>query len=296
LADPANQDLLLDFLNGVLRPTAAITAVTILNPYNPAEFVGGKETIVDVKATDSEGVVYQIELQVRVGKTLPERILYTWAHVYHGQIGEAEAYAKLKPACSIWILEGALFPEELGFHHRFAVMDPHSRLVLSPQLDIHVLELRKLGPLGTVDPGRPLDAEARWLYFLKEGGRWATLPAALQSPEMRKAMSVLERFSDAQRDLALYQSRVDYLHVQRTLEVEREEDAARLAELEAALAEVQAEKEQERAEKEKVQAEKEQERVEKERHRAGRAEAEAKLERLRQVLLAAGIDPDTSSN
>jgi multidrug efflux pump subunit AcrA (membrane-fusion protein) len=109
-------------------------------------------------------------------------------------------------------------------------------------------------------------------------------------------MSVLERFSDAQRDLALYQSRVDYLHVQRTLEVEREEDAARLAELEAALAEVQAEKEQERAEKEKVQAEKEQERVEKERHRAGRAEAEAKLERLRQVLLAAGIDPDTSSN
>ena len=57
LADPANQELLLVFLNRVLRPTPAIPAVTILNPYNSAELVGGKETIVDVKATDSEGVV-----------------------------------------------------------------------------------------------------------------------------------------------------------------------------------------------------------------------------------------------
>lgn len=109
LGDPANQDLLLDFLNGVLRPAVPIVAVTIQNPYNPKEFVGDKETIVDVKATDSEGVVYQIEVQVRVGKTLPQRILYTWAHVYHGQIGESDAYAKLRPACSIWILEGSLF-------------------------------------------------------------------------------------------------------------------------------------------------------------------------------------------
>ncbi len=71
LADPANQDLLLIFLNRVLRPTPAIPAVTILNPYNSAELVGGKETIVGVKATDSEGVVYPIELQAPRRRPLP---------------------------------------------------------------------------------------------------------------------------------------------------------------------------------------------------------------------------------
>ena len=117
----------------------------------------------------------------------------------------------------------------------------------------------------------------------------AALPAALQSPEMQKAMSVLERFSDAKRDLALYQSRVDYLHVQATLEAEKEEDAERLARMEAENTEAE--------EREALAvAALEQERAEKEQERAGRAQAEAKLERLRQVLLAAGIDPDTSSN
>ncbi len=252
--------------------------------------VGARHGGLLVKAIDSEGVVYQLEVQVRVGKTLPQRILHTWAQVHHGQIGESDAYAKLKPACSISILAGTLFPDQPGFHHRFAVTDPRTQLVLSPQLDIHVLELRKLQPLRLATAaGTALDAEARWLYFLKEGGRMAALPAALQSPETQKAMSVLERFSDAKRDLALYQSRVDYLHVQATLEAEKEEDAERLARMEAENTEAE--------EREALAvAALEQERAEKEQERAGRAQAEAKLERLRQVLLAAGIDPDTSSN
>lgn len=138
----------------------------------------------------------------------------------------------------------------------------------------------------------------------------AALPAALQSPEMSKAMSVLERFSDAKRDLALYQSRSDFLHVQRTLEVEDEEKAKEKARLEAENSRLETEMnkleaEKSRAEEREAQAlaTVEHERAEKAhaeagkaQAEAGKAQAEAKLERLRELLLAAGIDPDASSN
>ena len=147
-----------------------------------------------------------------------------------------------------------------------------------------MLELRKLAHRDLHHSSAELDARARWMHFLKEGGRWSTLPAALRSPEMEKAMRVLHRFGDAQRDLALYQSRMDYLRLQRTLEQEEEETAAELAAVKAALAQAEAEREQERADNQRLRVEKERERVEKERERAEK-------ERLRARLIAAGLLP-----
>ena len=41
-----------------------IATVDILNPYNDKEFVEDKLSIVDVKARDNEGNLYQIEIQL----------------------------------------------------------------------------------------------------------------------------------------------------------------------------------------------------------------------------------------
>ncbi len=38
--------------------------MTLLNPYNEREFIGDKLTIVDVKAIDESGKMYQIEIQL----------------------------------------------------------------------------------------------------------------------------------------------------------------------------------------------------------------------------------------
>ena len=152
-----------------------------------------------------------------------------------------------------------------------------------------MLELRKLAHRDLHHSSAELDARARWMHFLKEGGRWSTLPAALRSPEMVKAMRVLHRFGDAQRDLALYQSRMDYLRLQRTLEQEEEETAAELAAVKAALAQAEAEREQERADNQRLRVEKERERAEKERERAEKERERAEKERLRARLIAAGL-------
>ena len=43
---------------------APLTGVDILNPYNDKEFLEDKLSIVDVKARDNNGNLYQIEIQL----------------------------------------------------------------------------------------------------------------------------------------------------------------------------------------------------------------------------------------
>ena len=53
------------FLNAILADdlVAPISEVEILNPYNDKEFLDDKLSVVDVKAKDSGGRLYQIEIQ-----------------------------------------------------------------------------------------------------------------------------------------------------------------------------------------------------------------------------------------
>jgi predicted transposase/invertase (TIGR01784 family) len=80
LGSVENRNLLVHFLNAILTRdlSSPITEVEILNPYNDKEFLDDKLSVVDVKAKDSEGRLYQIEIQLLTYRHLPERMVYTW--------------------------------------------------------------------------------------------------------------------------------------------------------------------------------------------------------------------------
>ena len=90
------------------------------------------------------------------------------------------------------------------------------------------------------------------------------LPEIINTPKMRQAMAVLERFSEKEADYHLYQARQNAIREEKTRQklledaLRREEDAVR--------------------EKEEAVRDKEQEK--------------AKNERLMEILKKAGIDPD----
>ena len=281
LGSPRHSDLLLDFLNGVLRPTPPIAQVQILNPYNEREFEGDKLTIVDVKATDERGVVYQVEIQLERRPSLPARMLYNWSSLYHEQLVSGDDYDRLRPVVCIWVLRNNLLTQSPACHHQFLLHDPEHRVTLSEHIALHILELAKWHRgHGT------LDGRDRWLYFFKEAREWNALPPEIETPEMRRAMAVLREFSEKQLNHMQYMSRLDALRLHRQRERELREVTAR-AEKEKA----RAEKEKARAEKEKARAEKETARAEKEKARALRAEEEEA--RLRALLMERGIDPGT---
>lgn len=60
-----NKDLLLSFINSVMEDSGfpKIVKVHLKNPFNYKEFSVDKESILDVRAEDEEGTIFNIEVQ-----------------------------------------------------------------------------------------------------------------------------------------------------------------------------------------------------------------------------------------
>ncbi len=236
-----NRNLLVHFLNAVLvgELSTPISVVEILNPYNEKEFLDDKLSIVDVKAQDQQGQVYQIEIQLASYRSLLARIVYTWADLYCQQLHSGQDYAVLQPTYAIWLLAENLFPNDPDYARDLRLCDKQGR-ALEAHGGIWLLELDKF-------VAKRVDTEQqRWLKFFKEGEQLddAALPEWMNTDEMRQVMSTLRRFSEKDRDYHAYQARQNYLRQQRTiekeLEQERQEKQAALQREEAALQEKQA--------------------------------------------------------
>jgi len=205
LGSEENKNLLIHFLNAVLEPASKIKEIVLNNPYNEREFVGDKLTVVDVKALDENKCHYQIEIQLVLHAAISARMLYTWSSLYHSQISKGDHFSELKPVISIWILNESLFDNVKDFHLPFVLYNQKNKLVLSDDIEIHLLQLQKWQ-----SPQIETEKE-RWIYLFKEGKNVDvdTPPEVLHTDEMRQAMEVLNRFSENQDDYLLYQSRLD---------------------------------------------------------------------------------------
>jgi len=215
-----NRNLLTHFLNAVLADdlSTPIAEVEILNPYNDKEFLDDKLSVVDVKATDSAGRLYQVEIQLLAYRHLPERMVYTWCDIISQQLQSGEDYSLLRPVYSIWLLAENLLPSVGGYAHEYTLRDRQGR-TLGGLGGIHLLELKKF----TAE--RIETEEQRWLRFFKEGEQLddAALPDWMDTDEMRQAMNTLKLFSEKERDYHAYQARQNYLREQRTIQLEMEQ-------------------------------------------------------------------------
>ena len=95
LGSVENKALLIHFINAILNRAnrARITDVEITNPYNEKEFISDKCAIVDVKATDDTGKLFQIEIQLAIYSELIPRIVYGWSDLYSNQPCRVGIYA-----------------------------------------------------------------------------------------------------------------------------------------------------------------------------------------------------------
>ena len=236
-----NRNLLVHFLNAILSAdlTTPIAAVDILNPYNDKEFLEDKLSIVDVKARDNEGNLYQIEIQLVNFTDLPERILYNWADIYSEQLRNGEGYYRLRPTYSIWLLAENLIKADSDYIHTYKLRDTKGR-VLNNHCGIWLLELQKF-----CEP-QVVNEQQRWLRFFKEGEQLnddSGLPDWMTTEEMRQAMSTLKQFSEKDRDYHAYQARQNFLREQLSrqheLDEERQAKNEAIQREQAALAEIE---------------------------------------------------------
>jgi predicted transposase/invertase (TIGR01784 family) len=181
--------------------------VTIENPYNLQDFQNDKLSILDIRAVDQRGAIYDVEMQLSTHSGLVKRIVFYGCEVYAGQLKAGDDYSVLKPVYSICLLEGQLWDDSPKVHHAFRLVDQDSGRLLGETLEIHTLELGWYNlQESDLETASLLN---RWLYWLLHAHQYdaQTLGSLFSQPEFQKATDSIDRIAKKTEDKAMYDTR-----------------------------------------------------------------------------------------
>lgn len=201
-----NKDILIDFINSVVSEKDKVTDLQIKNPYNPKNFRQDKLSILDVKAQDTEGKWYNIEMQIMDQDYFDKRALYYWAKLYTGQMSEGMRYGQLTKTISINILNFSCLEDE-EYHNTYKLKNINTNTDYLDHLEIHFIELKKYNEKFTT----VLD---RWTNFLKKAETYSkeNIPKELEEVKsIKKAIKVLEEASMTREELERYEEGLKWL-------------------------------------------------------------------------------------
>ena len=217
LGKEENSDLLVNFINAVLVDADFDPIVTALvkNPFNLRNFVNDKESILDVKAVDDSGRIYDIEIQNAGGSNYRNRAIFYWSRNYSAQLKDSENYNKLKPVVSINLLgvDFGLFKDNLKIHRCFLAIDKNDRaLILTDHFQLHFIQLKRaLEYYNSI--GNEVKTDLKdWIdYFLYEGKEIEKMEHALKNnPIIRKAHSNYKVFTASEELREMNNAREKY--------------------------------------------------------------------------------------
>jgi predicted transposase/invertase (TIGR01784 family) len=199
-----NKDILLSLINAVLPDNQQITEVEIKNPYNVSDYAEGKLSILDIKAEDAQGNLYDIEMQIKGTAFYGRRTLYYWAKIFGSQLDylteeeikakekKGKSYTDLNKCIVISLMDFEFFKDE-RYNRCFVLKDRETSETHTDlnYLDLYFVELEKFEKkhqtVKTI-----LD---RWIEFLNHADLYSkdTLPQELAEVEpIRKASEKLE--------------------------------------------------------------------------------------------------------
>jgi predicted transposase/invertase (TIGR01784 family) len=81
-----HNDILLSLINAIAPEDRQIAAIKLKNPYNVSDYAEGKLSILDIKAEDEHGNLYDIEMQLKGTTFYGKRTLYYWAKIFGSQL------------------------------------------------------------------------------------------------------------------------------------------------------------------------------------------------------------------
>jgi predicted transposase/invertase (TIGR01784 family) len=204
---PENRPCLISLLNAILRPEEPIVDVVIDNPFKLQDFLDDKLSVLDIKAIDRTGAIYDVEVQLSTYEGLVQRMVFYGCDLYAGQLQKGEGHKALHPVHTIWLVNGLLWPDASRVHHAFRLTDKPSGRVLEDTLEIHTLELARYNLTeGELRSASELDC---WLFWLLHAHEYepAALAELLPQPAIRQATETLARIAEITEDKAMYDAR-----------------------------------------------------------------------------------------
>lgn len=197
----AKPNLLISLINAVRHDYPPVVKIEIRHPEILPEHLEGKQIVLDVLAEDSEGVIYNVEMQVCKFVDWGARSLYYLARLLGKQLNKGENYDKVRPVVGIHLLDFDLFtkPSELRQAlWRFEMRDsrqPETRL--TDRLQLNVVELIKAdkmmkNQLGSAE--NPATALQNWILFF-EHWREEEIMKSITDPFIHEALGEIQNLS-----------------------------------------------------------------------------------------------------
>jgi len=212
---PENKVALMSLLNAILKLPDPITDVQIENPYNYQEFLEDKLSILDIRATDLRGWVFNVEMQVSVVADLTQRLAYYACDLYADQLRCGDPYQELKPVFTICLIEGKMSSGETKVHHEFRFTDLESGRTLQNTPEIHILELGWYN-LSESDLASANDLE-RWIFWLLHAHEYdfESLQRLFPQTPFAQATDTIDRIAKITKDKHMYDAREKLLRDKR---------------------------------------------------------------------------------
>ena len=199
--DQAHKNILIEFLNELLELEYPIEDVKISNSYQPPHLYGLKETTLDIKAKDTSGRAFIVEMQVEKDRTFAKRAMYYSSKAYSQQLDKTEKYHLLKPVIFLGILDFSIFDHQSPCS-RHLILNGENQSHDLKDLEFNFIELPKFTKL---EPELTTLAD-KWLYFLKHADDLQQIPHNADTPALQEAYQIAALHHWTQEELDIYES------------------------------------------------------------------------------------------
>lgn len=199
-------NILISFLNAVIKPDNKIVSVVINNTEITKDFLEDKFSRLDVKATTNNGEVINIEIQIKNEYNMIKRSLYYWSKLYEEQLSEGDKYETLSRTVCINILDFKYLDND-RFHNAYRLKEIETNEELTDIEEIHFIEIPKLKDIDDDENIDTIDMLTAWVEFLKDPESNVVRKLEFSMEEIKEAKDELYRLSRDKKELELYNLR-----------------------------------------------------------------------------------------
>ena len=115
--------LLMSLLNNLLPLSHPIISLEYLSPELTPDYNDGKNTIVDVRCTDTHGRHFIVEMQVSKQAGFVKRVITNMTKVYSRQLSKIEQFITAQPVYSLNLLDHTLSSNENKWYHHYSLTE-----------------------------------------------------------------------------------------------------------------------------------------------------------------------------
>lgn len=187
--------------------------------YLPAELVPDipllKNSIVDVRCTDTKNRQFIVEMQMLWTDSFKSRVLFNASKAYIQQLDKGREYKGLQPVYALSFVNEIFEPELPTFYHHYSIVHSQYPEKQLEGLEFVFVELPKFAAKSLNEK----KMQVLWLQYLTEiKDQTEEIPRALlENHETREAVECLEESAFSREELQAYDKYWDSISSERTL-------------------------------------------------------------------------------